>query len=82
MRKHILVALLVLPLAAVAQAQGQGPGPAPGPKGPPGGFEPGMKMHGGPARQDRGDPARMEPACGSSAPSASPRRSTSTRRRR
>ncbi len=60
MRKHILVALLVLPLAAVAQAQGQGPGPAPGPKGPPGGFEPGMKMHGGPARQDRGDPARME----------------------
>lgn len=61
MRKQILVALIVLPLAAVAQGQGAGPGPGPGPKGgPAGGFEPGAKMHGAPGPKDRGDPARME----------------------
>lgn len=59
MRKQILVALLVLPLAAVAQSQGTGPGPGPGPGAVPGrGEGPGkmMKGHG----EGRGDPARME----------------------
>jgi hypothetical protein len=59
MRKQILVALLVLPLAAFAQAPGAGPGPGPGqgqPQGQGRGMGPG-KMHGG---QGHGDPARME----------------------
>lgn len=58
MRKHILVALLVLPLAALAQAPGAGQGPGPGPGAGPGpgrGMGPGKMMG-----QGRGDPARME----------------------
>ncbi len=51
MRKQILVALLVLPLAAVAQTPGAGPGAGPG-----GGGQGKMMMKG----QGRGDPARME----------------------
>lgn len=60
MRKQILVALLVLPLAGVAWAQGVGPGPGAGP-GPGPGAGRGMGM--GPGKtmgQGRGDPARME----------------------
>ena len=63
MRKQILVALIVLPLAAAVQAQAAGQGAGPGPAGQGRGFEPGMKMHGGQARGergDRGDPAKME----------------------
>ena len=55
MRKQILVALLVLPLAALAQAPGAGQGPGPGP-----GAGPGRGMGPGKMGQGRGDPARME----------------------